>query len=68
MHSILCAPSEEVFFVPLTVLPLQGFEVAHPIFDDVANTVARCFSPLSAKRQFLLPNVFEKRQIGLIWQ
>ena len=40
-------------FVRLTVLPLQGFEVTHPIiefFDDFPNTVARRFSPLSAKR------------------
>jgi len=34
----------------LPFLPLQGFEATHPIFDDVANTVARCFSPLTAKR------------------
>jgi len=26
-------------------LPLQGFEVAHPIFDDIPNAVARCFAP-----------------------
>jgi len=33
-----------------TVLPLQDFEVTHSIFDDVANTAGRYFSPLSAKR------------------
>ena len=54
------------FFVRLTVLPLQGFEVTHPIFrnfDDAENMVARCFSPFSAKRYFSLPNAVEKRQI-----
>jgi len=25
------------FFVRLTILPLQGFEVTHSIFDDVAH-------------------------------
>jgi len=25
-------------------------EIIHPILDDISNTVARCFSPLSAKR------------------
>jgi len=35
-------------------------------FDDVENTVARCFSPFSAKRYFSLPNTVEKRQIWLI--
>jgi len=27
-----------------TVLRLQGVEVTHHIFDDVPNTVARCFA------------------------
>jgi len=37
------------FSVRLAVLPLQGFEVTHLFFDDLANTVARCLSPLGAK-------------------
>jgi len=56
------------FFVRLTFLLLQGFEDTHPIFrnfDDVANTGARCCSPLSAKRQFSLPNAFEKPKFDL---
>jgi len=34
------------------VTRLWKYPDTHPILDDVANTVAGCFSPISAKRQF----------------
>jgi len=50
------------FFVRLTVLPLQFLEVN---FDDVANTVARCYSPLTANYNFHCQTPLENAKFDL---
>jgi len=62
-EGLAVCPFSGGFYTTYTVLPLPGFEVTHPIFNDVANTVARCFTPIIAKGYFSLTNVFQKREI-----
>jgi len=44
----------------LTILPIQRFEVAHPIFHDVENTVAGAYEHLVPDDNFRCENAFEK--------
>jgi len=41
-------------------LPIQRFEVAHPIFHDVENTVAGAYEHLVPDDNFRCENAFEK--------
>jgi len=51
-EGLATCPFSGSFFVRLTVLPLQGFEVSHPIFDDVANVAnGKAYMKLETSRQ-----------------
>jgi len=61
------------FFVRLTLLPLQGFEVTHPIFDDVQTRLPDAFHHLVPNDNFhcqtplKTPNLAVKNAIWQIW-
>jgi len=52
-------------FLRLIVLPLEGFEVTNPIFDDVANTVERRFYHVEPNDNFHCQTPLKKPKFDL---